>query len=230
MSVRYRAANERHERLPWESRAPVPDQEVIVLRALFVGVCALVLVAYAAAAAKGDHHAAVTHQARREHRAASATQRLEHELVIVRTQRSILHFFRAHRSLLRSGEDRSAARTSVQHATVRLARAEKAVTWLRRVIHARDVRRLETLPPKAAICDAFDRYCDEAVEVAWCESRLQPSARNGQYLGLFQMGSYARQLYGHGSTAHDQAVAAHRYFVSSGRDWSPWSCKPPRAY
>ena len=91
-------------------------------------------------------------------------------------------------------------------------------------------RQLEKLPPKAAICDAFDSYCDEAVQVASCESRLNPSAQNGQYLGLFQMGSYARQLYGHGPTAHDQAVAAHRYFVSSGRDWSPWSCKPYRAY
>jgi hypothetical protein len=227
----YGAANERHERLPWESRAPVPDQEVTVLRALFVGVCALVLVTHAAAAAKKNHHPAVTRQAKREHVvAASPEQHLEHQLDIVRRQRSALRFFEAHRSLLRSGEHRSAARTSLQHATVRLARAERAVTWLERIIRARDARRLETLPPKAAICDAFDRYCGEAIQVARCESRLQPNARNGQYLGLFQMGSYARQLYGHGSTAHDQAVAAHRYFISSGRDWSPWSCKPLGAY
>jgi hypothetical protein len=38
------------------------------------------------------------------------------------------------------------------------------------------------------------------------------------------MGSYERSLFGHGSTAHDQALAAHRYFVRSGRDWSPWGC------
>ena len=61
--------------------------------------------------------------------------------------------------------------------------------------------------------------------MAWCESRLDTTAQNGQYLGLFQMGSSERRLFGHGDTAHEQAVAAHRYFVRSGRDWSPWSCR-----
>ena len=55
-------------------------------------------------------------------------------------------------------------------------------------------------------------------------------AQNGQYLGLFQMGSSERRLFGHGETAHQQALAAHRYFVVSGRDWSPWSCKPGYGY
>ena len=55
------------------------------------------------------------------------------------------------------------------------------------------------MPPKAAICAVFGDYCQEAVAVAWCESRLRPTAQNGQYLGLFQMGSYERQLFGHGS-------------------------------
>ena len=50
-------------------------------------------------------------------------------------------------------------------------------------------------------------------------------AQNGQDRGLFQMGSYERQLFGHGDSAHAQAVSAHRYFVRSGRDWSPWSCR-----
>ena len=31
-----------------------------------------------------------------------------------------------------------------------------------------------------------------------------------------------------GESTHEQALAAHRYFVRSGRDWSPWSCKPWR--
>ena len=56
--------------------------------------------------------------------------------------------------------------------------------------------------------------------------RLQRDAQNGQYLGLFQMGSSERRLFGHGETALEQAQAAYRYFVRSGRDWSPWSCKP----
>ena len=40
------------------------------------------------------------------------------------------------------------------------------------------------------------------------------------------MGSYARARYGHANNAWIQAKAAYHYFVDSGRDWSPWSCKP----
>ena len=79
-----------------------------------------------------------------------------------------------------------------------------------------------------AICHVFGSYCQQALNVTACESGWSrtPNAVNGQYLGMFQMGSYARSRYGHGSTPYEQAVAAYRYFVDSGRDWSPWSCKP----
>jgi len=40
------------------------------------------------------------------------------------------------------------------------------------------------------------------------------------------MGSYERSIYGHGNNAWTQALAARRYFNASGRDWSPWACKP----
>ncbi len=66
----------------------------------------------------------------------------------------------------------------------------------------------------------------QAIRVAACESGFNTHAVNGQYLGIFQMGSYERATYGHGRTARVQARAAHRYFVASGRDWSPWACKP----
>ena len=66
----------------------------------------------------------------------------------------------------------------------------------------------------------------QARRVAYCESRYSTYATNGQYLGIFQMGSYERATYGHGSTAWAQARGAHRYFVASGRDWSPWQCSP----
>ena len=79
---------------------------------------------------------------------------------------------------------------------------------------------------KAAICYVFGSYCSQAIAVTWCESRHSTRAENGQYLGLFQMGSSERGIFGHGSTAIQQSFAAHRYFVASGRDWSPWSCKP----
>ncbi len=74
----------------------------------------------------------------------------------------------------------------------------------------------------------FGSYGEQAVRVAGCETgqTYSTTARNGQYLGLFQMGDYARSTYGHGWTALEQALAAYRYFVASGYDWSPWECKP----
>lgn len=74
----------------------------------------------------------------------------------------------------------------------------------------------------------FGPYATQAQRVAWCESKWYTGATNGQYQGMFQMGSSERRLYGHGSTPFEQAQAAYRYFVASGRDWSPWECKPWR--
>jgi hypothetical protein len=82
-----------------------------------------------------------------------------------------------------------------------------------------------------AFCGKSNSYCgasSEAWQVARCETggTFSPWANNGQYLGLFQMGSFARSRYGHGRDPWTQARAAHRYYVESGRDWSPWTCKP----
>jgi hypothetical protein len=83
--------------------------------------------------------------------------------------------------------------------------------------------------PALVICEVFGkRDCLDALSVSWCESRFQTSARNGEYLGLFQMGTWERRRFGHGDDARAQALAARRYFRTSGRDWSPWSCKPSR--
>jgi hypothetical protein len=152
--------------------------------------------------------------------------RLARTRAAARKQRSVIRFFDNHPALLDSGEQRAVARKALRRAHRRLARAAKEIAALRRAIRARHTRRRASAPPRIAICDVFSLYCKDAVAVAWCESRLQTTARNGQYLGLFQMGSEARRRFGHGRTAYSQAVAAHRYFVSSGRDWSPWSCKP----
>jgi hypothetical protein len=67
---------------------------------------------------------------------------------------------------------------------------------------------------------------NQAIRVAKCESSLNIYAVNGQYFGLFQMGINERLTYGNIPTARGEARAAHKYFVASGRDWSPWSCKP----
>lgn len=82
--------------------------------------------------------------------------------------------------------------------------------------------------PVRAIYAVFGPYGSQAVAVARCETggTFSVYARNGQYLGLFQMGDYARSRYGHGWNPWAQARAAHRYYVDSGRDWSPWQCRP----
>jgi len=77
-----------------------------------------------------------------------------------------------------------------------------------------------------AISATFKSYCSQALRVSQCESGWSIWARNGQYLGLFQMGSYARARYGHAWNAWAQSRAAYRYFIDSGRNWSPWTCKP----
>jgi len=111
----------------------------------------------------------------------------------------------------------------------KLVEVRREIAYYRHRIARREARRearqLAQAPPRVAIRAVFGRYAEEAIGVAWCESRLTTTARNGQYLGLFQMGANERRLFGHGSTAHAQALAAHRYFVVSGRDWSPWGCR-----
>jgi hypothetical protein len=74
----------------------------------------------------------------------------------------------------------------------------------------------------------FGPYGDQAVRVSGCETggTFWPGSHNGQYLGLFQMGASERRRYGHSPSAWGQAISAYRYFVASGRDWSPWSCRP----
>jgi len=81
---------------------------------------------------------------------------------------------------------------------------------------------------KQVICGVFGPYCQQALAVSRCETggTFSTMARNGQYLGLFQMGSYARARYGHGPDPWTQAEAAFRYFADSGFSWGPWSCKP----
>ena len=219
----YPLAIERHERL-CGSRAPVPVQEVIVLRALLVGLFAFILVTQAAAAAMQEKPTPAPREASKASPAKTLEERLDHKLAAVREYRGTIAFFKNHRSLLSSAERRDSAEVALRRAEHRLAEATKTIRALQAKIRERSNRRLASMQPKAAICDVFGEYCHEALAVARCESRLSTSAQNGQYLGLFQMGSSERRLFGHGPSAREQAIAAHKYFVRSGRDWSPWSC------
>ena len=194
------------------------------MRVLLVGLLAFVLVTQAAAAAMKAPSAPAPGTAKTAHKALTLDQQLERKVAALQRYRGAVRFFETHRSLLSSSERRTNATSSLAYAKQRVRQLTATVAGLRARVRTRDARRLAALPPKAAICSVFGENCQEAASVAWCESRLQPTAQNGQYLGLFQMGSYERRLFGHGSAAREQAVAAHRYFVRSGRDWSPWSC------
>jgi Lysozyme like domain len=194
------------------------------LRVLLVGLLAFVLVTQAAAAAMNAPSAPAPRTAKTVHRALTLDQQLERKVAALQRYRGTIRFFETHRSLLSASEQQANAKSSLAHAKQRVRQLTATVAALRAKVHTRNARRLAAMPPKAAICSVFGDYCQEAVAVAWCESRLRPAAQNGQYLGLFQMGSYERRLFGHGASAREQAVAAHRYFVRSGRDWSPWSC------
>jgi len=196
------------------------------LRVLFVGLLALVVVTQAAAATttSGSRPAAGS-TTTVVHPALTLDGRLEQKLAARRKYRGTIVFFHKHRALLNSNEERATARAALARAERRIPQLTHTISVLRDQLAQREARRLAALPPRAAICDVFGSYCQQAVAVSWCESHLDPGAHNGQYLGLFQMGSSERRLFGHGDSAHEQALAAHRYFVSSGSDWSPWSCR-----
>lgn len=105
---------------------------------------------------------------------------------------------------------------------------ERAAKWRGKYeAHVKFVKSLNW-NPVAAIRYVFGPHADAAVAVADCETggTFDVNADNGQYLGLFQMGSWERATYGHGSTALEQARAAYRYFIAAGSDWSPWQCQP----
>jgi hypothetical protein len=184
-----------------------------------------VLVTQAAAATGGGASPA----AERKQRPVSLDTRLEQKLDAARRLRGTIRFFEHHRLLLSATASGSSARASLAQAKRRLATVVREAEYYRRLVERRDARRvarrLAKAPPRKAIRAVFGRYTAQAVSVAWCESRLTTTARNGQYLGLFQLGANERRLFGHGATAHEQALAAHRYFVVSGRDWSPWGCR-----
>ena len=66
----------------------------------------------------------------------------------------------------------------------------------RRTLERKRQRRLASLrsaSPAVAICKVFGSHCGEALRVSRCESGLRIDARNGEYLGLFQMGSKERR-------------------------------------
>ena len=201
----------------------------LVLKALTSSTCALVMLLTPVAAPTASLTPSDFEAKLRRH-----VKSLEHD-------RQVLRFFGNNKWLLSDRKFAEEARRQVSKhrshlaLTMRRLSAERAAAARARQARqlavakrraALQLARVRADSPQAVICRVFGRYCAQALAVARCESGLSTRARNGQYRGLFQMGSSARQLFGHGGSAAVQARAAQRYFVSSGRDWSPWSCKP----
>lgn len=216
------------------ARVPVSDREVHALKALLVGLCALVLLTQAAVAANGERPAATPKQVAKksvsdQRRVHSLQEKLAVKIKAARKYRAMIRFLETHRFPARSSKQRAAATAALRRANRNLERTTKEIAYYRGLVqqleHRLRARRLNAARPRAAICGVFGQYCEQAIAVAWCESRLSTAARNGQHLGLFQMGSSERRLFGHGESAYEQAEAAHRYFRYSGRDWSPWGCR-----
>ena len=227
MRFRLRCASERHERpLVWGC-APVPDQEAIVLKALRLGALALFLLVSPTALAsssepKSDRH--VLHRGAGRPVAQHVESRLRSQ---IRRDETVIQFFGRHRWLLTDPRFRANAQRELASHRHHLARARERLHRMeqkRRLARRLAVVKVET--PQQVICRVFGPYCGEALRVAQCESGFRTDAQNGQYLGLFQMGYEERRLFGHGPTAEEQARAAYRYFAASGRNWTPWSCKP----
>jgi hypothetical protein len=177
-------------------------------------------------AAQASPHQERATEAKKKVASLTLDQRLARVKRVVQRWRNIVRYHARNRALLASSRPVRLG-MKARYAERRLARALGAQTVLQRAVDRRDARRLAKASPRVAICHVFGkRYCAQALRVSWCESRHSTRAQNGQYLGLFQMGSWERQRFGHGATPHSQAVAAHKYFALTGRDWSPWSCKP----
>lgn len=204
--LRCRAPSDTTGRALRSRPCPCPRHGGTTLKALITGLCALLLLAGGAVAA-----AATDDVDRRTAKQRSA----------LRSSASTLSFFESRQRLLQHSVHGRVARREAARERRHLAAAKARLRSLRAQRLQRQLR-----DPKAAICHVFGRFCSQALTVARCESGFDTAALNGQYRGLFQMGSAERDRFGHGDTALAQARAAHRYFVLSGRDWSPWSCKP----
>lgn len=92
--------------------------------------------------------------------------------------------------------------------------------------------RPEQAQARATIVRVFGTRAPAALRVAWCESRLTPSAVGGANVGLFQV-NYVHHWPGESwaafvlrlSDARANALVAFR-LSSGGRDWTAWACRP----
>lgn len=141
--------------------------------------------------------------------------------------------------------ERNLDRDRAPHATRRLYSSSTSMPfrrwayqlWRGRAAHCQATTAYLNAVPPRAIRYVFARIGQAATAIAVASHEAGSGdidrhpfctrTTNGQYLGCFQMGEWARDKYGHGPTALDQAWAALRYVVDA-RGWcSGWSATAP---
>ena len=164
------------------------------MRALFVGLFAFCLVTQAAAAAMQGETSQAPRKAKVEQRALTLDERLEHKLAAlaeVPRRRPVLREPPIVARLERpAGEGDVLARA---RESTRAAAHEDRCRASREGPGARRAQAGEAATAQAAICTVFGSYCQEARRRRVVRVAPRTKAQNGQYLGLFQMGSYERQ-------------------------------------
>jgi hypothetical protein len=95
-------------------------------------------------------------------------------------------------------------------------------------------KRVEYVPSgdmASLICSVFVNNCARAVQVAKCESGLNPSAYNRSGAsGLFQLLGHGSMFVAHGWSAGDVFDPYKNTVVAfdlsrGGTNWSPWVCR-----
>jgi hypothetical protein len=144
-----------------------------VLKAVVTGLCALVLCATPVAAQASS--------------SADLGEQLNRHLATIEKDGSVIRFFESHEWLLTDPRFEKEARLRLGSARRRLAateaKAERARAELARVEREAERERFEAVlarSPAKAICHVFGPYCEQALQVARCESGVRTTAQNGQ--------------------------------------------------
>lgn len=93
-----------------------------------------------------------------------------------------------------------------------------------------DSSRSNYVSAQKAVCFYFGPNCGMAMKIVKCETggTYAPWSANGQYRGIFQMGSSERATYGDGNNVWAQAKAAFAYFKAGNYSFDPWlNYEPP---
>jgi hypothetical protein len=119
-----------------------------------------------------------------------------------------------------------------QLASERADHGREAATYRREIRRLRHALRRDQVAEALTLASVvYGVSRRELVAVSYCEARWQPIARNGQHLGLFQLGAGFRARSPFFAVAgldpyspYVNALAAARVVARDG--WREWQCRP----